>query len=93
MKAIRVVKVIEVPTHDRYIFVTYDDNDDVIGLNFHQGIGHIDPSFFSEICVPLTAIYKYLVGNRDSSAEFFNECVERYCHAMIYFDIEELRVV
>jgi len=88
----KVVKVIEVPTHDRYIFVTYDNNDNVVGLNFHQGLGHIDTSFFDGINEPLTAIYKYLVGNRDSSAEFFNECVERYCHAFIYFDIEGLRV-
>ena len=45
-------------SEDRYIFVCYNSEGEVDGLNFHQGIDFIQFEYF-EPCEKLTKIYKH----------------------------------
>lgn len=54
----RVYEIFEDPSEDRYIFVQYNKGK-IIGINFHQGIGHIDYNYFQP-CPKLTKIYDAL---------------------------------
>ena len=78
------VRVFEVKSYDRYIFVTMEGGY-VAGVNFHQGIGHMDESFFDPNPI-LTAIFFDLNGGNKmtDNIEFINECCERHCRAMLY---------
>ena len=79
------VRVFEIQSYDRYIFVTFE-NDRVVGINFHQGIGDLDYTNFSTPNKIITAIYNDLCGDREASVHLYNESCERYLSAMMHFD-------
>jgi len=54
----RVYEILEDQSEDRYIFVQYNKGK-IIGLNFHQGLGHIDYNYFT-LCARITKIYNVL---------------------------------
>ena len=79
-----ILKVIEQSDYDRYVFLTYQ-NDKIIGLNFHQGIGLID-YYFATPCPKLTEIFdryskKYPELNWDQKV---NISIDLYQDAFIF---------
>jgi hypothetical protein len=89
-----ILKVIEQNDFDRYIFINYY-NDEIIGLNFWQGIGEsnyqslMDSESFKP-CNILTEIFKRTKGNMKTASdeERINRAIELYIHAFILQDDE-----
>ena len=52
-------------SEDRYIFVSYNSDREIDGLNFHQGRYNIQFEYF-EPCVKLTKIYKHFDYHKTS---------------------------
>lgn len=81
-----ILKVIEQEYYDRYVFITYE-NDEIIGLNFHQGIGAID-YYFSKPCPHLTEIFKRLKNNAEYSKQdqqvIINKAIDLYIDTFIF---------
>lgn len=77
-------KVIEQKYFDRYVFLTYD-NDEIIGLNFHQGINEIDYYYITP-CAFLTDIYKRLSRKNEfkNDMDRVNKAIELYNEAYIF---------
>lgn len=63
----RVHEILEDNSNDRYIFVQYKGGQ-IIGLNFHQGLGYIDYNYFTP-CPRITKIYKALDYNEQECCE------------------------
>lgn len=63
----RVHEILEDNSNDRYIFVHYNKGQ-IIGLNFHQGLGHIDYNYFTP-SEAITKIYKALDYNEQECCE------------------------
>lgn len=85
-------KVILQQDFDRYVFLTYD-NDEIVGLNFHQGINEID-YYFASPCPHLTEIYKRLTyGNQEYKNKSWeirvNKAIANYIRAFIFNDADE----
>jgi hypothetical protein len=59
----RVHEILEDNSNDRYIFVQYNKGQ-IIGLNFHQGLGHIDYNYFKP-SPRITKIYKALNNEQE----------------------------
>jgi hypothetical protein len=51
-----VQKIVVQKNHDRYVFLTYQD-EELIGLNFHMGVADRDFKSFIKPCENLTSIY------------------------------------
>ena len=64
----RLHEILEDNSNDRYIFVQYNKGQ-IIGLNFHQGLGHIDYNYFTP-CPRITKIYKALDYNEQECCEY-----------------------
>jgi hypothetical protein len=78
-----ILKVVEQKHYDRYVFLTYY-NDEIVGLNFHQGIDKIMYDF-AQPCPALTDIFeryseKYPELNWD---ERVNKAIDIYLNAFI----------
>ena len=79
-----ILKVVEQNHYDRYVFLTYH-NEQIIGLNFHQGIGEIDYSF-SAPCPKLTEIFDRY-GSKYSHLDWdekVNMAIDLYQEAFIF---------
>ena len=89
-----ILKVVEQNDFDRYVFINYH-NDEIIGLNFWQGIGEasyqslMDGESFKP-CNILTEIFRRLKGNMKKATddERINRAIELYIHAFILQDDE-----
>jgi len=85
-----ILRVIEQKDFDRYVFITYE-NDEIIGLNFHQGIGEVD-YYYSKPCVHLTEIFKRLKRSaeygKQSPHTRIDKAIELYTNAFIFQDSE-----
>jgi hypothetical protein len=63
-----IFKILEVEESDRYIFINIDESQcenyaaGIIGVNFHQGIGHMDMDFKNPD-IHVTEIWKRLTIN------------------------------
>ena len=57
-------KILEQTDYDRYLFLTFE-NDEIVGLNFHQGIGDPLDYYFATPCPHLTEIYRRLTYQND----------------------------
>jgi hypothetical protein len=79
-----ILKVVEQNDYDRYVFLTYD-KDQIIGLNFHMGIGAID-YYFSTPCTKLTEIFdRYSKKNPDLNLDQrVNFSIDLYQEAFIF---------
>ncbi len=51
----KIYEIFEDQSNDRYIFVNYHNGS--VGINFHQGLGHIDYSYFTP-CPKITKLYE-----------------------------------
>jgi hypothetical protein len=78
------LKVIEQPYFDRCVFLTYHD-EEVVGLNFHQGIGKILYDFATP-CPAVTDIFeRYSEKNHELSLiERVNKSIELYEESFIF---------
>lgn len=76
-----ILTVLEQKDYDRTIFITYA-NDQVIGINFHQGIGEILHDF-SEPSVALTEIYNRILDS-DSLTDRINKAIRLYSEAFLF---------
>jgi hypothetical protein len=78
------LKVIEQPYFDRCVFLTYHD-EEVVGLNFHQGIGKILYDFATP-CPAVTDIFeRYSEKNHELSLiERVNKSIELYEQSFIF---------
>lgn len=86
-------KILEQADYDRYLFLTYD-NDEIIGLNFHQGIGDPLDYYFATPCPHLTEIYKRLTYHNDKYKNEnwdirVNKAISIYTMAFIFNEDEE----
>jgi len=81
-----ILRVIEQKDYDRYVFITYENNE-IVGLNFHQGIGEID-YYFSKPCVHLTEIFKRLKRSteygKQSPHTRIDKAIELYTDTFIF---------
>lgn len=75
-----ILEVVQQKDYDRNVFITYLNND-VQGINFHQGIGEVLYNF-SEPCKVLTSIYFRLPNG--GIVDRINKAIELYCDAFIY---------
>ena len=81
-----ILKAIKQSDFDRYVFITYL-NDEILGLNFHQGVEEIDSDFFVP-CPHLTEIYKRLIKHKSSDNdltqdETISKAIRLYVDAFI----------
>ncbi len=68
-----ILMVIEQKEFDRNVFITYS-NDEIVGLNFHQGIGEILWDF-SKPCPALTDIFERVTEQNQSM--YFEDRINR----------------
>jgi hypothetical protein len=76
-----ILRVLEQQEYDRTVFITYA-NDQVIGINFHQGIGEI----LHDFCKPsiaLTDIYNRILDS-DSLSDRINKAIRLYSEAFLF---------
>ena len=52
----KIKEILADQNNDRYIFISYLNDGCVVGVNFHQGLGHIDYNYFNP-CPKITKIY------------------------------------
>ena len=80
------LKVIKQQDYDRYVFATYD-NDEITGLNFHQGCDEIMWDYKSP-CPALTDIFRRLTDKShiDSEEERINKAIDLFVNAFIFQD-------
>jgi hypothetical protein len=81
-----ILKVIKQSDFDRYVFITYF-NDEIVGLNFHQGLEKIDYYFIAP-CPHLTEIYRRLTnfkfsGNNLTQQETISKAIQLYIDAFV----------
>ena len=78
------LKVIEQPDFDRYVFLTYHD-EEIVGLNYHQGIGKILYDWANP-CPAITDIFeRYSEKNFHLSwEERVNKSIELYEDSFIF---------
>ena len=82
-----ILEVLEQKDFDRYVFITYKDNE-IVGLNFHQGIGEIFYNDFAVPCIYLTEIFnrlshKYSQHKPLSIEEKINKSINLFIAAFI----------
>jgi hypothetical protein len=79
-----ILKVIEQTDFDRYVFLTYN-NEEVVGLNYHQGIGKICYDF-SAPCPAVTDIFeRYSEKNHEFNlVERVNKSIQLYEQSFIF---------
>ena len=82
-----ILKVIEQKEFDRNVFLTYV-NDDIIGINFHQGIGEILWDF-SKPCPALTDIFERVTENNHKMLleHRINRAIKIYNDAFLFGDV------
>ena len=72
---------------DRYIFVSYNQDGEVEGLNFHQGIGEIDLDFMCS-CKKLSTIYRHLDYHKsrcsDEQMRLIKDAIALYLDLYLY---------
>ena len=87
-----ILKVVQQNDYDRYVFITYS-SDEIIGLNFWQGIGK--ESFDNVMsfkgynhCIHLTEIYNRLKRNdkSETTEQRINKAIHLYIYAFIIQD-------
>jgi hypothetical protein len=77
-----ILKVIEKNEYDMYVFISYQ-NDQIVGLNFHFGIGNIDYNF-SKPCPHLTEIYNKLSDQKSLTEEGrIDKAIDLYIDAFL----------
>jgi hypothetical protein len=86
-------KILEQPDYDRYLFLTFE-NDEIIGLNFHHGIGDPLDYYFATPCPHLTEIYRRLTYDNDKYKNEnwdirVNKAISIYTMAFIFNNDEE----
>ena len=79
--------------YDRYLFLSYEDGQ-IIGLNFHQGLGDPLDYYFATPCPHLTEIYKRLTYHNDKykTKEWdirVNKAISIYTMAFVFNEDEE----
>lgn len=84
----KVIKqIIEQQDFDRYLFLEYI-NDEIVGLNFHYGIGDPLDYYFANPCPHLTEIYKRLNNDDNYKNQNWdirvNKAIELYNEAYIF---------
>jgi hypothetical protein len=90
----KVIKqIIEQQDFDRYLFLEYS-NDEIIGLNFHHGIGDPLDYYFATPCPHLTEIYRRLTYHNDKYKNQnwdirVNKAISIYTRAFIFNEDEE----
>lgn len=74
----KIKEILEDQNNDRYIFISYL-NGCVAGVNFHQGLGHIDYEYFKS-CKKLTKIYKAIKNHSQCECQIslVKEAIELY---------------
>lgn len=87
-----ILKVIKQEDYDRYVFLFYKNNE-IIGINFHQGIDKIEYDF-AEPCPHLSEIFKRLTYHNDKYASTdwdvrVNKSIAIYIRAFIFNDADE----
>jgi hypothetical protein len=89
-----ILKVLQQNEYDRYVFLTYA-NDEIIGLNFWQGIGKqsFDIAMRDKVyepCIHLTDIYNRLKishnNNEDRKSVRISKAIRLYIDAFIIQD-------
>lgn len=90
-----ILKVLEQKDYDRYVFLTYA-NDEIIGLNFWQGIyresfDRVMSDRGYQPCIHLTEIYNRLVRNNKSETteQRINKAISLYIQAFIIQDCKD----
>jgi hypothetical protein len=89
----QILKVLKSEEYDRYIFITYEE-DNIVGLNFHQGITekdeHID-YYFSKPCPYTTETFMRMINNipiynkkQEEIYEIINDAIEVVCSVINY---------
>jgi hypothetical protein len=71
--------------YDRFVFVTYDKEGKIIGLNFHQGCDELLMQY-SKPCIHLTEIFNRLRNlnyGKLSDAEKIEKAIELFIPAFI----------
>lgn len=78
-----ILKVIEQREYDRNVFLTYE-NDQIIGINFHQGIGEILHDFMNP-CPALTKFFECISMKMPSATliERINLAIDIYFERII----------
>ena len=78
-------EIFEDQSHDRFVFIKLENNE-VVGLNFHQGIsGGIMPNFLKS-CIHLTEIFRRLKDSQKGLTRegLINKAIELYTSAFIF---------
>ena len=91
-----ILQVLQQNDFDRYVFLTYL-NDEIVGLNFWQGIGKesyqcvMDDKGY-EPCIHLTDIFNRLKRNDKTATDEqrINKAIQLYINAFIHQDDEPL---
>jgi hypothetical protein len=89
----QILKVLKSEEYDRYIFITYEE-DNIVGLNFHQGITekdeHID-YYFSKPCPYTTETFMRMISNNpiynkteEEIYQIINDAIEFVCQVITY---------
>lgn len=83
-----IFRIIEQVDYDRYVFLTEQDNK-VIGINYHQGIGDLHPDYY-EADPLLTSIYESLTTF--STEERIIKAIELHQKITIFNDVREFHI-
>lgn len=75
-----ILEVVQQKDYDRNVFITYLNNE-VKGINFHQGINEIQYDF-SAPCEALTSIYNRLPNG--GMIDRINKAIDLYCDSFIH---------
>jgi hypothetical protein len=85
----QVLKVLKSEEYDRYIFITYEE-DNIVGLNFHQGVDAID-NYFVKPCPYTTETFMRMISNNpiynkteDEIYQIMNDAIEIVCQVITY---------
>jgi hypothetical protein len=85
----QILKVLKNEEYDRYIFITYEE-DNIVGLNFHQGIGAID-NYFVKPCPYTTETFMRMISNNpifnkteEEIYRIINDAIEIVCQVITY---------
>ncbi len=81
-------EILECKANDRFIFIQYDEYEEVLWLNFHQGLDNFCDSF-NKPCERLTTIYKCLTKGHDEKERYLfeedlNRAIDLYANVIIF---------
>jgi hypothetical protein len=85
----QILKVLKSEEYDRYIFISYEE-DNIVGINFHQGIDTIDNHFIKP-CPYTTETFMRMISNNpiynkteEEIHEIINDAIEVVCQVITY---------